>query len=459
LLGLLITLLPQIAVWEPAGGSYALTLFWGLLAPAIVCSYLDPTGRPRPPRLLHLLAWTWVLWLGISILAAYRKGEGPHPASLQDAAMKAAGPLLLLWICRSSPSEEQRNLIWLIYASTGAVLLQEGTLLTDPGRAGKLPLSFFLLLVPLAAFNARREPSPVKSKTLWLATGFLILGAFHASLQAGSSDYPPENVYLRLIDENGYIGLGLFGLMIAHPWVRGLRNVSRSSLGTPAEPISCESLFLGTGVGMALLAGWREPSFFEPACALPFFLILGRLSSLRSQISLPPSVWHPSGRSHHPAVRATALAVALIVPAALGVRTALRIQTPADPDRQSPPARSPEGRIHLLLKQGRFSKALVLIDRWIKAEPADPVPWNLKGQLHLQRGETGLAEHCFRQAIQTAPSDWQGWLNLGGILLQQGEMESSLEALRKARALAPEAEEVEQMLNLWRIRNEGRDPK
>ena len=86
MLKLLTSLLPPIAVWEPAGGAYALTLFWGLLASGIACSYLDPTERPRPPRLLRLLVWGWMLWLGADVLAAYRRGEilMPEPLSLLE---------------------------------------------------------------------------------------------------------------------------------------------------------------------------------------------------------------------------------------------------------------------------------------------------------------------------------------------------------------------------------------
>jgi Flp pilus assembly protein TadD len=62
---------------------------------------------------------------------------------------------------------------------------------------------------------------------------------------------------------------------------------------------------------------------------------------------------------------------------------------------------------------------------------------NNRGVCRLRRRDWDGAVQDLARAVELSPEQWQGWASYGQALAGQGRREPALEALRKARALAP----------------------
>ncbi|MCP3980533.1 MAG: tetratricopeptide repeat protein [bacterium] len=102
----------------------------------------------------------------------------------------------------------------------------------------------------------------------------------------------------------------------------------------------------------------------------------------------------------------------------------------------------------------RFETALELSPR----HPAAAFAYNNLGDVHMRRGDTGLARDSFARATDAAPGHVESHYNLGALNLAEGKIDEAIVFLEKAVALAPDHEAVHSNLGMAYLRkgnNEG----
>ena len=76
------------------------------------------------------------------------------------------------------------------------------------------------------------------------------------------------------------------------------------------------------------------------------------------------------------------------------------------------------------------------------------------GHLRQEAGDFAAAAACYRLIVGRVPDDWSAWNNLGNALNANGQLDEALDALRKARDLAPDSTPI--LLNLGNTLVEAR---
>jgi tetratricopeptide (TPR) repeat protein len=89
-------------------------------------------------------------------------------------------------------------------------------------------------------------------------------------------------------------------------------------------------------------------------------------------------------------------------------------------------------------QQGQLREAEKLYARVLKAAPTHFDALNLLGTVKAQQGHIGEAHRLFNSAVKANPAAPQGWSNLGQALHALKRGGEALDALDKARALAPD---------------------
>ncbi|MEM7699987.1 MAG: tetratricopeptide repeat protein [Verrucomicrobiota bacterium] len=94
-------------------------------------------------------------------------------------------------------------------------------------------------------------------------------------------------------------------------------------------------------------------------------------------------------------------------------------------------------KIQLLLDQGRFEEAEVLIGECIGKDAEDPLLFYLMANARLAQGHLHPAEEAVRESIRLDPeSDW-AHLTLSRILCEQSRFHEAETTIEKALELAP----------------------
>lgn len=94
--------------------------------------------------------------------------------------------------------------------------------------------------------------------------------------------------------------------------------------------------------------------------------------------------------------------------------------------------------IQTLLDQGQIDTALTQLDRRIAADRNDVLARFLKGLVLLQRGDNAAAREVYLEIARQFPRLPEAFNNLAAIYVAEGEYEKALQALRSARANAPD---------------------
>lgn len=107
-----------------------------------------------------------------------------------------------------------------------------------------------------------------------------------------------------------------------------------------------------------------------------------------------------------------------------------------------------------LFRTGRHDEVLALCDEaGIKADASLRLA-RFAGHLRQEAGDYAAAAACYRLIVDREPGDWGAWNNLGNALNADGRRDEALDALRKARDLAPDSAPI--LLNLGNTLIEAR---
>lgn len=93
----------------------------------------------------------------------------------------------------------------------------------------------------------------------------------------------------------------------------------------------------------------------------------------------------------------------------------------------------------LLVRTGKRNEALKLYEKVLSAKPeaASGGDWLVVGLLHAQSGHLSRAEEAFEKAARLSPQNPQAWYNLARVRMLLRNRSGALDALERARAIAP----------------------
>ena len=91
----------------------------------------------------------------------------------------------------------------------------------------------------------------------------------------------------------------------------------------------------------------------------------------------------------------------------------------------------------VLMRQEKQAEALREVDALLAEEPANADVLNLKAAIHLRLGEYERAISVFEDILRAHPEEPGAWASLGHALRTVGRREQSIDAYRKAAAVAP----------------------
>lgn len=94
---------------------------------------------------------------------------------------------------------------------------------------------------------------------------------------------------------------------------------------------------------------------------------------------------------------------------------------------------------HALLESGKVDEAARVLDRAVSINPALPEPYDLKGLIWLQRGNTSQAEAAFREALRIQPDLATAHANLASLLAGAKDFLQSRYHFKKALSIDPSA--------------------
>jgi len=89
---------------------------------------------------------------------------------------------------------------------------------------------------------------------------------------------------------------------------------------------------------------------------------------------------------------------------------------------------------------GNLTAAARTVRDWARADRERPAPQRFAARIYEDMGAFDLAEESAARAVQRAPADAGAWERLGRLRLRLGHRAGALDALRRARALAPTVE-------------------
>ncbi|MCU0245321.1 MAG: protein kinase [Bryobacter sp.] len=95
---------------------------------------------------------------------------------------------------------------------------------------------------------------------------------------------------------------------------------------------------------------------------------------------------------------------------------------------------------------GKLEEAIPLLERAASADPLNPVPYVLRGNLELARKQMEAAGPAYTRAAEIGKDDWYAQMAYGVYLYRMGRMEAALSTFQRTRELAPEHPTVYQNL-------------
>lgn len=93
--------------------------------------------------------------------------------------------------------------------------------------------------------------------------------------------------------------------------------------------------------------------------------------------------------------------------------------------------------IGVLIAQRRFDEAQARIDAMAQREPKNVLPYQLRGEVAVARGDLPLAEAAYRKMIAFAPSVTAGYVNLARVKASQNDMGAAMTVLEQGEKAIP----------------------
>ena len=94
--------------------------------------------------------------------------------------------------------------------------------------------------------------------------------------------------------------------------------------------------------------------------------------------------------------------------------------------------------IGILITQRRFDDANARIDEIAKRDPKNVLPYQLRGEVALARGDVPAAESAYRKMVEFAPTVPAGYLGLARIKTQRNAIDDAIAALQEGERAIPD---------------------
>jgi tetratricopeptide (TPR) repeat protein len=115
------------------------------------------------------------------------------------------------------------------------------------------------------------------------------------------------------------------------------------------------------------------------------------------------------------------------------------------------------GRVKAAIEQKDLGLAIKLLDAVIEIKPAYTEAWNRRATIYYLQKDYGRALSDIREVLSREPRHFGALSGLGLILQEIGDEKHALEAYRRALAIDPHLENVEEAIKNLREKVEGRD--
>ena len=115
------------------------------------------------------------------------------------------------------------------------------------------------------------------------------------------------------------------------------------------------------------------------------------------------------------------------------------------------------GRVKAAIEQKDLDLAVKLLDAVIEIKPSYTEAWNRRATIHYLQKDYGGALADIREVLAREPRHFGALSGLGLILQEIGDDKHALEAYRRALAIDPHLENIEEAIENLRDKVEGRD--
>jgi tetratricopeptide (TPR) repeat protein len=115
------------------------------------------------------------------------------------------------------------------------------------------------------------------------------------------------------------------------------------------------------------------------------------------------------------------------------------------------------GRVKAAIEQKDLGLAIKLLDAVIEIKPAYTEAWNRRATIYYLQKDYGRALSDIREVLSREPRHFGALSGLGLILAEIGDEKHALEAYRRALAIDPHLENVEDAIKNLREKVEGRE--
>jgi len=115
------------------------------------------------------------------------------------------------------------------------------------------------------------------------------------------------------------------------------------------------------------------------------------------------------------------------------------------------------GRVKAAIEQKDFEVAIKLLDAVIELKPNYTEAWNRRATVYYLQKDYGHALSDIREVLAREPRHFGALSGLGLILQEIGDEKHALEAYRRALAINPHLENVDEAVKNLREKVEGRD--
>jgi tetratricopeptide (TPR) repeat protein len=115
------------------------------------------------------------------------------------------------------------------------------------------------------------------------------------------------------------------------------------------------------------------------------------------------------------------------------------------------------GRVKAATEQKDLDLAIKLLDAVIELKPTYTEAWNRRATIYFLQKDFGHALSDIREVLVREPRHFGALSGLGLILQELGDEKHALEAYRRALAIDPHLENVEEAIKNLREKAEGRE--
>lgn len=109
------------------------------------------------------------------------------------------------------------------------------------------------------------------------------------------------------------------------------------------------------------------------------------------------------------------------------------------------------------LKREDADLAIELLDNVVALQPDFAEAWNKRATLHYMRGDLARSMLDIRETLEREPRHWGAWSGLGRILEETGEKRQALQAYRRALAVNPQIEGLQERADRLAAELRGQD--